>query len=55
MKKMKKMMEIIDRFKNMDMSGVSVYEAKMFLFRHAQEHGFDEFQARVIVKNVFGI
>ncbi len=50
---MKKMIQIINRFKNMDMSGVSPYEAKMFLFKHAQQNGFDEFQAQVIVKNVF--
>ena len=46
-------MGMINRFKNMDMSEVSTYDAKMFLFKHAQENGFDEFQAQVIVKNVF--
>ena len=30
---MKKMMEMINRFKNMDMSEVSTYDAKMFLFK----------------------
>lgn len=50
---MEKMMEMINRFKNMDMSGVSTFDAKMFLFKHAKENGFDEFQAQVIVKNVF--
>ena len=50
---MKKMMEIINRFKNMDMSGVTAYDAKMFVFNYAKENGFDEFQAQVIVKNVF--
>lgn len=50
---MQKMMEMINRFKNMDMSGVSTFDAKMFLFNHAKENGFDDFQAQVIVKNVF--
>ena len=44
---------MINRFKNMDMSGVSVFDAKIFLFKHAKENGFDEFQAQVIVRNVF--
>ena len=50
---MEKMMEMINRFKNMDMSGVSTFDAKMFLFKHTKQNGFDEFQAQVIVNNVF--
>jgi hypothetical protein len=51
---MNKIMDMINRFKNMDMTGVPAFEAKTFLFNHAKSNGFDDFQAQVIVKNVFG-
>jgi hypothetical protein len=52
---MDEMMDMVNRFKNMDMSALSIEEAKRYIVKEAKEHGADEVQAKVIVDNVFPV